>query len=78
MLSLKQEIESLTDVVSIVYDIHIRFVLISKIMGTTTDRGSIPGNGGGIFVQVKWKNTRILSRTLNKPGCPIDKSPENI
>ena len=47
-------------------------------MGTTTDRGSIPGNGGGIFVQVKWKNMRILSRTRNTPGCPIGKSPENI
>ena len=74
MPSLKQEIEPLTDVVSIVYDIHIdiRFVLISEIIGTTTDRGSIPGNGVGIFVRFKWKNMKFLSRTQNTPGCPID------
>ena len=78
MPSLIQEIEPLTDVDSIVYDIHIELVLISKIMGTTTDRGSIPGDGGGIFVRVKWKNMRILSRTRNTPGCPIGKSPKNI
>ena len=78
MPSLKQDIEPLTDVDSIVYDIHIEFVLISEIMGATTDRGSIPGEGGGIFVRVKWKNISILSRTRNTPGCPIGKSPENI